>query len=723
MRRILYIIYSLFALVFIAGCNERDFEWPDAEDGKVDLRVGLCLPGTQTAATRSFAEPVLEFDDLYLAVFVEEGGVYYLDEFVRADNTAPQWNGETGCWEFGASLSKTTDARRIHLIGNYPGLTMGFGEEGQLIGRLVADGADHDTYWACVNVPRIDEQMQGELVRVPMLRNYARIELVISNAAKANFELTGYALYNVPTRGTVAPYNPSMGSFANFVGGEDGNYSCRTYEEIYKGQGYEGNEPYDDGTLLNTELKWIVPAQDGTIPVSYIYERSNRRAAVPTSMLLRGRFKGGDETYYKLDFVYHDSETGANVYYNLLRNFIFEMNVNSVSGGGYETPQEAIRQPASNNIGGDAVAKEYTNISDGVGRLFVSTTYLVLTKKSAVDVYYKYIPDIQNGTVRNTDVVVSAPAGNVLESQAAVAGSDESAEPHKGWRKVTVTPKEPSPVAQSQTITFAAGGLQRQIEIVLRTPYMMSVEVTPEEVASEQNAHVDIKVTIPSGIPVSLFPLRFFISSEENTLYPVAGKNISTEVRDGKYGFVKELSLEEYENAVKESDGRVSFVCNFLTNCSKNATMVYVDNDYFDRGIDQLKNKLGLSIAVGHKVTVPYNTYQYRTWSGNTTVNVYPQKLQEGGTESVRVTVDGVYVGDIAVNETGVTAGIASELPQGCGENSTVRLEFTDKECTGVSGGLWGGVTYSWSNNRTFRAECKLRELLSGNTITFVEVN
>ena len=723
MKRILYIIYSLFVMLFIAGCNDKEFEWTEEVDEKVNLRVGLYLPGVQSVATRSFAEPVLEFDDLYLAVFVEESGVYYLDEFVRADNTAPQWNGESSCWEFGASLSKTSTPRRIHLIGNYPGLTMGFGEEGQLIGRLVADGADHDTYWACVDVPMIGEEMQGELVRVPMLRNYARIELVINDAAKANFELTGYALYNVPTRGTVAPYNPSMGSFANFINGEDGNYSCRSYEEIFNGQGYEGNEPYNDGTLLSTELQWLVPAQDGTIPVSYIYERNNRRSATPTCMLLRGRFKGGKETYYKLDFVYRDDETGANVYYNILRNFIFEMNVNSVSGGGYDSPQEAIRQPASNNIGGDAVAKEYTNISDGVGRLFVSTTYLVLTKRSAVDVYYKYISDIQTGTERNSEVVVSAPAGNVLESQATVAGSDESAEPHKGWRKVTLTPKEPSPIAQSQTITVAAGGLQRQIEIVLRTPYMMSVEVTPEEVASEQNAHVDIKVTIPSGIPVSLFPLRFFISSEENTLYPVAGKNMSTEVRDGKYGFVKELTQEEYESAVKESDGRVSFVCNFLTNCSNNATMVYVDNEYFDRGIAQLKNKLGLSIAVGHKVNVPYNTYQYRTWSGNTTVNVYPQKLHNDGTETVKVTVDGVYVGDISVDENGVTAGILSELPQGSDENSTIGFEFTDKECTGVSSSMWGGLNYSWSENKTFRAECTLSELLSGNTITFEEVN
>ena len=148
--------------------------------------------------------------------------------------------------------------------------------------------------------------------------------------------------------------------------------------------------------------------------------------------------------------------------------------------------------------------------------------------------------------------------------------------------------------------------------------------------------------------------------------------------------------------------------------------MVYVDNDYFDRGIDQLKNKLGLSIAVGHKVSVPYNTYQYRSWGTTTTVDIYPQKLHNGGTESVSVTVDGVYVGDISIDETGVTAGITSELPQGSGENSVVRFEFTDKECTGVSSS-WNSLSYSWSANRTFSAECTLRELLSGNTIVFEE--
>ena len=574
-----------------------------------------------------------------------------------------------------------------------------------------------------MEVPRIDEDTQGELVRVPMLRNYAKVVLALRDEVKRDFELTGYALYNVPTRGTVAPYNPSMGSFADFVTSDaSGNYSCRTYEEIFNEQGYEGNEPYDDGTLFSTELVWQLPGEDGKIPVSYIYERSNRRTATPTSMIVRGRFKGGEESYYKLDFVYHDEATGTNVYYNLLRNFVFEMNIVSVSGSGYASPAEAIRQPASNNIGGDAVAKEYTNISDGVGRLFVSNTYLVLTKKDAVDVYYKYIPDIQSATLVNSDVFVHAPAGNVLERAAVVAGSDVAGGEYNGWRKVTLTPKEPSPVAQSQTITFAAGGLQRQIEIVLRIPYVMSVEVIPEEVAAEQNEPVDVKITIPSGIPVSLFPLRFFISSEENTIYPVAGGNLSTEVRDGKYGFVKELAQEEYENAVRESDGRVSFVCNFLTNSPQNATMVYVDNDYFDRGIDQLKNKLSLSISAGHKVEVPYNTYQYRYWGSTRSVDVYPQKLHENGTETVSVKVDGVHVGNITIDKEGVVTGLTDALEQGCTASSLVEFEFTDKECSGVSSS-WSSVNYSWSGEKVFRAECTLMELLSGDTITFVEVN
>ena len=74
----------------------------------------------------------------------------------------------------------------------------------------------------------------------------------------------------------------------------------------------------------------------------------------------------------------------------------------------------------------------------------------------------------------------------------------------------------------------------------------------------------------------SLFPLRLFISSENNTIYPDYGTNMPAEARNGKYGFIREVSWEEYNNSLDKT-----FVCKFLTNCDNSATTVYVDNEYF----------------------------------------------------------------------------------------------------------------------------------------------
>ena len=43
--------------------------------------------------------------------------------------------------------------------------------------------------------------------------------------------------------------------------------------------------------------------------------------------LMRNNFDGIEDTYYKLDFIYRDSNTNTNVYYNLLRNFEYTVKV------------------------------------------------------------------------------------------------------------------------------------------------------------------------------------------------------------------------------------------------------------------------------------------------------------------------------------------------------------------------------------------------------------
>lgn len=705
-RYIIYTLLMMLAFFLPTSCSNDDIvTGSDLDADKVCLNIGVKLPGASTAESRAMGDDgttYYEFSDLYVAVFVDVNGVGYLEDFVKATNAT--WDATAQCWNFQVTLAQTETARRLHLIANYPNLTMGFGEEGQLIGRLLANGTDHDVYWNFCEVTKIDENLQ--LQNIPLLRNYVKIQLEDARTSKGNFEIDGYALYNVPTKGTVAPYNPSQtNKFANFV---NDSGKCQTYQYMLGTEKFEGNEPFDDGTLISTVVNWKSPTA-----ISYIYERSNRTATNPTCMLIKGRYDAGGNvteqtptTYYKLDFVYDDPVTHSKVYYNLLRNFIFKMKVNQVSGPGYNSVEEALKQPACNNIGGDAVAEDYTNISNGASRLFVSTTYKLLTTNQAVDVYYKYIPNLNEATTAaNHSVTVTAKAGNVLKTDASIATTDETTGQYTGWRKVTLSPNNVPAVSQSQDIIFAAGGLQRKIELVLRTPYVLMVS-TPDEVESVIKKPFDVQITLPTGIPNSLFPLRLFISSEKNTIFPDYGTNMPAEAQNGIYGFIKEVSWEDYNDSK-------TLICKFRTNCSNSATAVYVDNEYFARGSDSFVNP---------KLTrVEITKDMFKGVSVQQEYNSYPSALNNNGSNSrvdVTVKIGNQQVGSIKISRTSVTqinnadnGTIVLENPNGIDLSTQLVFTFNSKYRTG---------TNRWSNNEVpFTATITLGELLSGGALNF----
>lgn len=710
-------IYMLFMLLVTfllpTSCNDHNelCSNSDADGEKIQLKIGVSLSGTSKSETRGFGDEgtgpggYYEFSDLYVAVFVDIDGVSYLDEFVKADNTAPTWNTENQCWTFGVSLTKTTDARRLHIIANYPGLTMGFGEEGQLIGRMLANGENHDVYWNCCDVNKIDtsdngSNLQTKLQKIPLLRNYVKVVLEDNRTNKTNFVLDGYALYNVPTKGTVAPYHPSgINKFANFV---TNTGQCQSYTYLLETEQYEGNEPFDDGTLISTDLEWM-DIKDGVIPPAYIYERSNRTATNPTCMLIKGRYNSEGNitastsvTYYKLDFVYEDDATDAKIYYNLLRNFIYTMSLNSVKGAGYNTIEEAITQPASNNIGGDAVAKDYTNISDGTNQLFVSTTYMMLTSNREAYLYYKYI---KGTTISNGEVTITAPAGNVLSIPAERDNNNETDGLYADWRRVTLTPRDVTSVSQSQELIFAVGDLQRKVELVLRQPYRLTVQ-TPDEVTAKEKEQLNVIITLPSGIAPSLFPLRLFISSEDNTIYPDYGTNMPAEAQGGKYGFIKEISLDEYNASTSKV-----FTCKFLTNCKNNETTVHVDNEYFARGSDSFTNPWKNNITLNTAIKVEIQKTQERYPQ-----NIYGSNGRNNGTEEVSVTLNGINVGTITIDRDNVTKGITFTGSEDFSQKDVVEFTFTDK--------------YYWNNQWsttpiTYKATSTLGEIDAGTTLKF----
>lgn len=702
----IYTLLVLLVALLPVGCTDENEIFSEAKGDKVLCTFKVTLPGASETETRAFGNNYTFLpSDFCVAVFQDVGGVRYLDEFAMADaekGIVQKNDGGDDYWEFGVKLSETDGPRRLHIIANYPGLTMGFGEEGQLIGRLKANGDNHDVYWNYVDVDEIVEGFQENIQKVPLVRNYVKVQVEMQAAALDNFVPTAYALYNVPTQGTVAPYNPASAEyrFANFVTGG----VCQTYDNLLNTQGYEGNEPYDDGSLFSTELNWI--EYDAGFPAIYMYERSNRNAATPTSLIVKGKYDGGNDTYYKLDFVYDDKESGAKVYYNLLRNFIYTMKINSVTGHGYNSADEAIRQPASNNIGGDAVAEEYTNISDGSGRLFVSTTFMMLTEECVRYVYYKFIPDITTGVIVNDSVKVTAAAGNVLSTAAENMG-DETTGEYSGWRKFKITSKAPTAVAQSQELVFASryaelqsddtyrvkGALQRKVELLLRNPYVLTVDV-PDLIELGTKQDVPVTITLPTGIPLSLFPLKLFISSEDNTIYPDYGTNMPAEAQNGKYGFIREVSLLEYQNST-------SYACKFLTNCWESATTVNVDNEYFNRGSDDFGNKKLTSIKItnSQKVTVQQD------------YNRYPMLINNGGTESVTVKLNGSPVGTITIDSDNVTNTEDVEYTSNDGFNRTDVLTFTFED-------QYSG-RYNWQNKDTYTATCTVEQLLSGITLDF----
>lgn len=697
-RYILYPLLMALAILLPTSCSfEEEMDIPTSKGEKVSFTIGVELAGASKAESRAFTEErTEEFNSLHVAVFDVTADGSYLKEFVEA--TPLSGKDGDGCWNFSIELTKAEAVEgqnyRLHLIANYPGLTMGFGEEGQLMGLLEtkAGETEHDAYWNFVELNSIDENSVTSLQHVPLVRNYAKVNLTFATGLDAKFDFVAYALYNVPTKGTVAAYNASSANdkFASFVSGS----ALQTYDALTTA-GYYGNEAYNDGSLFANVWK----ADESTAPF-YLYERKNKDATNPTCMIIKANYDNV-ETYYKLDFVNADGE-----YYNLLRNFVYTMNVTSITGAGYDTVDEALRQPACNNISGDAVAQDFTNVSDGTHQLFVSSTFILFTQQNSVDLYYKYIPNISNGTTSNGTVTIEGRDGSVLASST-LATADEATGQYAGWRKITLNPNAISSTAASQELVFKAGGLQRKVTLMLNQPYQgMTVNVyDPTDydkfVMLESGKDVKVDITLPAGIPESLFPLRLFIRSAANTIYPDYGTNMPAEAQNGKYGFIKEVSYEAYQASKTVS-------CDFLTNCVDNATTVYVENQYLATANDKFKNSWKNEVNIHDNITVTIE----KIWGRN------PQTIynngNNNGTKDVTVTLNGQNKGTITINSSQVVNGssLIIQDSEGLSKNDVVVFTFTDN--------YWHG---QWSSTPiTWQAEATLGALDNGTTLNFVAV-
>ena len=743
-RYILYPLLALMAILLPTSCsNEEDFlDVPVTSNGdKVTLTLGVTVPGATNVASRAFINGDSEatdfksdyynFKNLFVAVFeqAEDQNYYY-----QGTTEVSPVGTDHGCSTYKVTLTATNNPCRLHIIANYQDLSMGFDDEGESIGRLKtkADDLSHDVYWNFVDLPYIkapanDEETEtaaegdeeefdiiGALQHVPLVRNYAKVQLALANGLPEDFVFKGYRVYNMPTVGTVAAYNPNVSGnkFVDFVG--------NSYADL--AANYLGNEPHqvalfndEDDPKTTDVVEW-----KSTATPTYMYERKNTNASGEQLLenaayiIVYGTYEGAD-SYYKLDFV--DDEGNP---YNLLRNFVYTITVSGVNGPGYETEEKAMEQPAGNNLNASAAIQNFTNISNGEEQLYVSTTSMTITKYETyqeggetkvkgIDLYFKYISDLDDGETDNEEVVISGyQDGNVLiytSDNTTVTptinytgGTGEYA----GWGKVTLIPKQLPTATQTQVLTFTAGNLRRTVTLTAQQPSTaMSVSLNPAsvEMKSEQDVTVNISLPESLGNSASLFPLRMFIYSEDNTLYATS---LPVEIRNGKYGFIREITLEEFGSSTTPTtdDGKKVFSSAFKTNCANSATKVWVEHDYFERKSADLGNTWRSSVTLGNTIGVDIEQVYGR----------YPQSIYGDGTNNgtksgVKVTYKGTELtgegSTISIDRDNVTSGMVFEsalskaaINGSLSPDDEVVFTFTDK-CYDAWNKSWIDATYT----------------------------
>ncbi len=610
-------IFFLFVVFGILGCSES-LDFPKPEHTGCGLVFSVSVPEADVLRTRSFSSEGIS--SLHLLVFDEQG--FFVEcrkaEPVEPDVFGTDMNTE---YRFRATLQATPNPRIIHLVANYDfgSAPVSYGTEYYVLRQLTVSNGQ-DAYWQRIvledgipeNLDEMSEEGLSRITKIPLVRNFARVDV---SSRTDDFEISGYALWNVPDRGCVAPCVMSVNSFATYETSDaDGDgfgnnpWVSRSYAEL--SASYDG--------VSNVGFEGFLPAGTritGTDAASLTYDKSVKRLyerpfsndATNTAIIVRGSYAGHPETYYKIDFV-RAGTAGVAEYYNILRNFIYSASIISCTSDGYPTAAEAAAAPASNNFISSVVTQDIINISDGSSRLYVSYTDTTVVSSSDFSFRYRYIPDWRNApAVSDNSAILTfdrtterplAPDGTVIKSWTSADSAD-------GWRHVTITPQLPEDEEKSQSVIFYDPGSNANVKIArsvifrVRNPYHFRFQC-PATVQTGLSRQFTLNILLPTGLRESLFPLDFRIESEDNSIAPDASLSADawrsgymstwygeSMINSGKrsFGFTKSLSYEEYMAMASTSDNSYKIVpCAFRTTKSASATTVWVQNKYFEFG-------------------------------------------------------------------------------------------------------------------------------------------
>lgn len=475
---------------------------------------------------------------------------------------------------------------------------------------------------------------------IALVRNWSKI--ILRNSPTSNFTPKSYAVVNVPKKGTLVPYGGRTGWISD--------YQKKDFDDLFDAGGtyvYGGNLPegtefddtvpeiqdFIDGT--NGVVKYDArfdEFQEGTYDASldpdlekavYLYERPAPQGLIPpTYVIVYGTYcrdddsaltdeekaAGGVDCFYKIDLM------NEGVYYPIYRNFKYKIEIDKITARGHNNPKSAAASAGSADVSADVNAKHLQDISDGTRRMrvdpWLSKTFIAGEEHqdALYVVFYDNVsssnptPNIERGSVTYellptdvgalTDIVLGEPEMN-------------SARDNYGWRTLSFKLKDSDDgqnVSRTQTLRILCNKegakespLYRDIVITVQPRQEMRVSCKHDKVLRQTGMEQVVDVSIPDGLPQSMFPLVFTLEPESLTLTPDNTKDINMPVLSGTslsnsgkpaFQFERTLSWEDYNALTVEYDFEEetrwrTFSSYFKTNCEASETRVLVANKYF----------------------------------------------------------------------------------------------------------------------------------------------
>lgn len=640
LNKSLIYIYILLSLALTAGCSSDVLDMPDRFSQSGDsftISGTLSIPDMQAVMSRG-ALGETEKGGLKLTILEFDLGAdashSFLTNCYQAEVVTTTAVPNGGKVTFNVTLKSAATPKVLHLLVADQYFAPTFGSEATILPALTVGGSGGETeaYWGRVEFPdgftELDEDgfpvlldgVREKLTDVPVIRNFSKISLTVDNSV-TNFELLGFDIINIPTSGTVAPWDMNNLAFPELLN-EDG--VMKSYNQIqYKG--------YVPGAVQfrNTEAQaksWTASSSNmRSVAVKYIYEHpyeSTRRSY----LIVHGRYYDSEnrvwnDCFYKLD-IGMPGASSMFEQYNILRNIHYKVKITQVESVGTATVSEAIDRAPFNNLSAATETASMYSISDGSNLLIVNqVNHIIVDDSEPVEILYRYFEDVTGAQKVNNSIPhpVDLEAGPVIKSFSVTPVP--VVRDGVNWMQITITPNPPTPFLQTQSFAIIDNsGLGRIINLNLRTPWEYATigntdytatiapgsnnrytTPAPQNVSADFGKELTVYFNLPNQLPETLFPLYFTIQPDKQfiennkigTLVVTSGPSL---FEDGgiAISYIKTVTYDEYQHLYYDTEGLTNELnpgstnvnhtirCRFLTTTTEaGPAEIRIQNQYF----------------------------------------------------------------------------------------------------------------------------------------------